>query len=147
MVDSIQGMKHFPYVFSAMLTLRLSWLHGWEQHPLVDKVHSPGLVSSPPHELGKKIFKNGFGAVLPLMVKAEGGNASSWSDSLQLVSPLANVGDAKTLIIHPSATTHQQLSDRRTIIGRSTAKLVTGGSWIRIYWWPEGRFWTGISEN
>lgn len=90
-------------------TLALAkWL---EQHPLVAKVNYPGLESSPSHTLAKKYLKNGFGAVLSFEVKGSKENASAVIDNLQLVSHLANVGDAKTLIIQPSATTHQQLSD------------------------------------
>ena len=84
------------------------WL---EKHPQVAKVNYPGLESSPYHALAKKYLKNGFGAVLSFEVKGSKENASHFIDSLQLVSHLANVGDVKTLIIQPSATTHQQLSD------------------------------------
>jgi O-acetylhomoserine/O-acetylserine sulfhydrylase len=94
-------------------TLELAkWL---EQHPQVEKVNYPGLPSSPHHELAKKYLKNGFGAVLTFDVKGGKQNASKVIDSLQLVSHLANVGDAKTLIIQPSATTHQQLSDEEQL--------------------------------
>jgi O-acetylhomoserine/O-acetylserine sulfhydrylase len=84
------------------------WL---EQHPQVASVSYPGLESSPHHTLAKKYLKNGFGAVLSFEVKGGKENAGKVIDSLKLVSHLANVGDAKTLIIQPSATTHQQLSD------------------------------------
>ena len=94
-------------------TLELAkWL---EQHPQVEKVNYPGLPSSPHHELAKKYLKNGFGAVLTFDVKGGKENASKVIDNLQLVSHLANVGDAKTLIIQPSATTHQQLSDEEQL--------------------------------
>jgi len=90
-------------------TLELAtWL---EQHPQVAKVNYPGLASSPYHALAKKYLKNGFGAVLSFELKGSKENASNLINSLQLVSHLANVGDAKTLIIQPAATTHQQLSD------------------------------------
>ncbi|MFD2871621.1 O-acetylhomoserine aminocarboxypropyltransferase/cysteine synthase family protein [Mucilaginibacter ximonensis] len=90
-------------------TLELAkWL---EQHPQVNSVNYPGLPSSPYHNLAKKYLKNGYGAVLSFEIKGNKENASAFIDSLQLVSHLANVGDAKTLIIQPSATTHQQLSD------------------------------------
>jgi O-acetylhomoserine/O-acetylserine sulfhydrylase len=90
-------------------TLELAkWL---EQHQQVNKVNYPGLASSPYHELAKKYLKNGFGAVLSFELKGDKEKASAFIDSLQLVSHLANVGDAKTLIIQPSATTHQQLSE------------------------------------
>jgi O-acetylhomoserine/O-acetylserine sulfhydrylase len=84
------------------------WL---EKHPQVAKVNYPGLESSPQHKLAKKYLKNGYGAVLTFEVKGDKETAGKFIDSLQLVSHLANVGDAKTLIIQPSATTHQQLSD------------------------------------
>lgn len=84
------------------------WL---ESHPQVDKVVYPGLASSPYHENAKKYLKNGFGAVLSFEVKGGKEAAIKFVDNLKLISHLANVGDTKTLIIQPSATTHQQLSD------------------------------------
>jgi len=90
-------------------TLELAkWL---EQHPKVEYVNYPGLVSSPHHELAKKYLRNGFGAVLTFEIKGGKESATQLIDNLKLVSHLANVGDAKTLIIQPSASTHQQLSD------------------------------------
>lgn len=85
-----------------------TWL---ENHPAVNKVLYPGLESSPYHQNAKKYLKNGFGAVLSFELKGDKEQATQLIDALQLVSHLANVGDAKTLIIQPSATTHQQLSD------------------------------------
>jgi O-acetylhomoserine (thiol)-lyase len=85
-----------------------TWL---EQHPQVESVSYPGLKSSPYHNTAKKYLKNGFGAVLSFNIKGDKANATKFVDSLKLVSHLANVGDSKTLIIQPSATTHQQLSD------------------------------------
>ncbi|MDQ4141203.1 MAG: O-acetylhomoserine aminocarboxypropyltransferase/cysteine synthase [Bacteroidota bacterium] len=84
------------------------WL---EQHPLVESVNYPGLPSSPYHELAKKYLKRGFGGVLSFNIKGDKESATKFIDSLKLTSHLANVGDAKTLIIQPAATTHQQLSD------------------------------------
>lgn len=90
-------------------TLELAkWL---ENHPQVAKVNYPGLPSSPHHVLAKKYLKNGFGAVLSFELKADKELAGELINNLKLVSHLANVGDAKTLIIQPAATTHQQLSD------------------------------------
>ena len=88
------------------------WL---EQHPQVEKVNYPGLPSSPHHALAKKYLKNGFGAVLTFEIKGNKASASQVIDNLKLVSHLANVGDAKTLIIQPSATTHQQLNDEEQL--------------------------------
>ena len=85
-----------------------TWL---EQHPKVESVNYPGLKSHPSHALAKKYLRHGFGGVLSFAVKGEKENAIRFVDSLKLVSHLANVGDSKTLIIQPSATTHQQLSE------------------------------------
>ncbi|KAA9325563.1 O-acetylhomoserine aminocarboxypropyltransferase/cysteine synthase [Hymenobacter busanensis] len=84
------------------------WL---EQHPQVEAVNYPGLKSSPYHALATKYLKRGFGGVLTFTIKGSKDTATQFINNLQLVSHLANVGDAKTLIIQPSATTHQQLSD------------------------------------
>ena len=88
------------------------WL---EQHPNVESVNYPGLKTSTYHALAKKYLKNGFGAVLSFTVKGTKQNTTALVDNLKLVSHLANVGDAKTLIIQPSATTHQQLSDEEQL--------------------------------
>jgi O-acetylhomoserine/O-acetylserine sulfhydrylase len=85
-----------------------TWL---ENHPLVQEVQYPGLASSKYNSLAKKYLSNGFGAVLSFELKGSKENATQVIDNLKLVSHLANVGDAKTLIIQPSATTHQQLSE------------------------------------
>ena len=103
-------------------TLELAiWL---EQHPQVAKVNYPGLPSSPYHHLAKRYLKNGFGAVLSFELKGTKGHAVKLIDSLQLVSHLANVGDAKSLIIQPSATTHQQLSDVEQLAAGVTPNLL-----------------------
>ncbi|RZK73680.1 MAG: aminotransferase class I/II-fold pyridoxal phosphate-dependent enzyme, partial [Pedobacter sp.] len=83
------------------------WL---ESHSAVKKVNYPGLEDSPYHANAKKYLQNGFGAVLSFELNGDASSATSVVDNLKLVSHLANVGDAKTLIIQPSATTHQQLS-------------------------------------
>jgi O-acetylhomoserine/O-acetylserine sulfhydrylase len=85
-----------------------TWL---ENHPLVKEVQYPGLASSKYNNLAKKYLSNGFGAVLSFELNGSKENATQVIDNLKLVSHLANVGDAKTLIIQPSATTHQQLSE------------------------------------
>jgi O-acetylhomoserine (thiol)-lyase len=84
------------------------WL---EQHPNVESVNYPGLKSSPYHKLAKKYLRNGFGAVLSFTVKGSREEATRFVDNLKLLTNLANVGDAKSLIIQPSVTTHQQLSE------------------------------------
>jgi O-acetylhomoserine/O-acetylserine sulfhydrylase len=84
------------------------WL---QKHPKVENVDYPGLPENPYHNLAKKYLKNGFGGVLTFKVKAGKEAADAVVNNLTLISHLANVGDAKTLIIHPASTTHQQLSE------------------------------------
>lgn len=84
------------------------WL---EARPEVESVNYPGLESSPYHDLAKKYLSNGFGGVLTFKLKKGKEAASKFVEDLELISHLANVGDAKTLIIHPASTTHQQLSE------------------------------------
>jgi O-acetylhomoserine (thiol)-lyase len=84
------------------------WL---DSHPLVEFVWYPGLASSPYHTLAKKYLKNGFGGVLQFGIKGGIENGKKFINAIQLISHLANVGDAKTLAIHPASTTHEQLSE------------------------------------
>lgn len=90
-----------------------TWL---ENHPAVAKVNYPGLESSPYHTNAKKYLRNGFGGVLSFELKGTKENAIKLVDNLKLISHVANVGDSKTLIIQPSATTHQQLSETEQIL-------------------------------
>ena len=97
------------------------WL---EKHPKVIKVNYPGLTSSPYHEQAKKYLRNGFGGVLSFEIKGDKKSTSEFINALKLISHLANVGDAKTLIIQPSATTHQQLSDDAQLAAGVTPTLL-----------------------
>ena len=97
------------------------WL---EQHPQVDFVWYPGLKSSPYNELSNKYLAKGAGGVLNFGVKGTKENASKFIDSLQLVSHLANVGDAKTLAIHPASTTHDQLNEVEQLAGGVLPNLI-----------------------
>lgn len=84
------------------------WL---ENHPAVEYVLYPGLASNAYHVLAKQYLTNGFGGVLQFGIKGGKEQAAKWIDALKLASHLANVGDAKTLVIHPASTTHEQLSE------------------------------------
>ncbi len=81
-----------------------------QKHPLVEWVRYPGLKSSPDYGRFQKYFPKGAGAILGFGIKGGLDAGKKFIDSLQLISHLANVGDAKTLAIHPATTTHQQLS-------------------------------------
>ena len=84
------------------------WL---ERHPQVAWVSYPGLESHPHHQRARKYLRNGFGAVLSFGIKGGLAAGKKFIDSVKLASHLANVGDAKTLVIHPASTTHSQLSE------------------------------------
>jgi O-acetylhomoserine (thiol)-lyase len=84
-----------------------SWL---ESHPGVEKINYPGLEASPNYRLAQKYLPKGAGGVLSFVLKADKVRAKKLVEFFNIVSHLANVGDAKTLIIQPSATTHSQLS-------------------------------------
>lgn len=88
------------------------WL---QSNNAVEYVNYPGLESSPYHELAKKYLTRGFGGVLTFKLRAGKEAADKLVNSLKLISHLANVGDAKTLIIHPASTTHSQLSDAEQV--------------------------------
>ena len=84
------------------------WL---ERHPQVAWVSYPGLESHPHHQRARKYLRNGFGPVLSFGIQGGLAAGKKWIDAVKLASNLANVGDAKTLVIHPASTTHSQLSE------------------------------------
>ena len=98
-----------------------TWL---QSQPQVESVNYPGLPGHPSHEKAVKYLKKGFGGVLSFTLKGEKEKAVNFVDNLKLVSHLANVGDAKTLIIQPSATTHQQLSDAEQLAAGVTPTML-----------------------
>ena len=98
------------------------WLQG---HPRVTWVSFPGLADHPSHELAKKYLRNGgYGSVLTFGIDGGREAGRTFIDSVKLASHLANVGDAKTLVIHPATTTHQQLSDEEQRLSGVTPDLV-----------------------
>lgn len=107
----LQGLETLSLRVQRTVDNALALAQWLEKHPLVDAVNYPGLESSPYHKLAKKYLRNGFGGVLTFTLKGTKENTTQLVDNLKLVSHLANMGDAKTLIIQPSATTHQQLTD------------------------------------
>ena len=111
----LQGLETLSLRVERTVENALKLAQWLENHPKVARVNYPGLESSPTHNIAKKYFKKGFGGVLSFEIKGEKEAATTFIESLKLVSHLANVGDAKTLIIQPSATTHQQLSDNEQL--------------------------------
>ena len=81
-----------------------------KQHKLVTWVNYPGLPDGSNHKLAAKYLKNGFGSILGFGIKGGLPAGKKFINSVKLFSHLANIGDAKSLVIHPASTTHQQLS-------------------------------------
>lgn len=120
----IQGLETLSLRVQRHVDNALALANWLENHEAVKSVNYPGLESSPYHANAKKYLQNGFGAVLSFELHGEKSQATALVDNLKLVSHLANVGDAKTLIIQPAATTHQQLSESEQIAAGVTPNLL-----------------------
>jgi O-acetylhomoserine (thiol)-lyase len=98
-------------------------------HPRVASVSYPGLAGDPAHGRARKYLKGGAGSILTFRIRGDATEARQFIDRLKLFSLLANVGDAKSLVIHPASTTHQQLSVEERLlngIDESTVRLSIG---------------------
>ena len=111
----LQGLETLSLRMDRHIENTLALAKWLEKHPKVESVNYPGLESHPTHQLAKKYLPKGAGGVLSFIVKGDKEKTNQVVNNLQLVSHLANVGDAKTLIIQPSVTTHQQLSEKAQI--------------------------------
>jgi len=106
----IQGLETLSLRMERHVENTLALARWLESHRAVERVIYPGLPGNPYFELAKKYLPKGAGGVLSFVLKAEKEKAVKLVEYLELVSHLANVGDAKTLIIQPATTTHSQLS-------------------------------------
>ncbi|MBZ5857525.1 O-acetylhomoserine aminocarboxypropyltransferase/cysteine synthase family protein [Flavihumibacter profundi] len=107
----LQGLETLSLRVQRTVDNALALAEWLEKHPQVEYVNYPGLKSNKYHELAKKYLRNGFGGVLSFKIKGGKEAADKFVNGLKLISHLANVGDAKTLIIHPATTTHEQLTE------------------------------------
>lgn len=106
----LQGLETLSLRVQRTVENALELARWLEQQPEVEYVNYPGLPSSRYHSLALKYLRNGFGGVLSFKLRGGKETADELVNQVQLISHLANVGDAKTLIIHPATTTHEQLS-------------------------------------
>lgn len=98
-------------------------------NPNVEAVHHPSLPTEPSHAVYEKYFPNGAGSILTFEIKGDANTAKKWIDNLPIFSLLANVGDAKSLVIHPASTTHSQLTEEELLdqgIKPNTIRLSIG---------------------
>jgi O-acetylhomoserine (thiol)-lyase len=98
-----------------------AWL---QEHPLVSWVSYPGLPDSPYRPLAEKYLPKGSGGIMTFGIKGGRAAGARFIESLTLISHLANVGDAKSLVIHPGSTTHQQLTDEQQISAGVSPDLI-----------------------
>ena len=106
----LQGLETLPLRQRQHSENALALARWLEQHPLVTWVNYPGLKSHPTHAQAAKYLRGGFGGMLGFGIKGGREAGKRFIDAAQLLSHLANIGDAKSLVIHPASTTHQQLT-------------------------------------
>ncbi len=108
----LQGLETLSLRIERHCSNALKLANWLSTHPKIENVNYPGLESDPYHLIAKEyLTKRGMGCMLMFSLKGGFNDAVNFIDSLKLASHLANVGDAKTLVIHPASTTHQQLSE------------------------------------
>lgn len=109
----LQGVETLPFRMDAHVLNALAVAKWLEADDRVEWVAFAGLESSPHHELATKYLPNGAGAIFTFGVKGGRAGGRAFIENLEMISHLANVGDAKTLVIHPASTTHQQMTDEQ----------------------------------
>jgi O-acetylhomoserine (thiol)-lyase len=95
-----------------------------ESHPKVEWVRYPGLPADPAYPVASKYLDKGFGGMVVFGIKGGKAAGEKFINNVKLISHLANVGDAKTLAIHPASTTHSQLSQKQQLEGGITPELI-----------------------
>ncbi len=120
----LQGLETLSLRVERHINNALELAKWLEQQEQVAWVNYPGLPNHPYHERAKKYLRHGFGGVLNFGIKGGLEAGKAFISNVKLASHLANVGDAKTLVIHPASTTHQQLSDSEQISAGVTPDLV-----------------------
>jgi len=120
----IQGLETLSLRVERICDNSLTLAQWLENLPEIEDVSYPGLEENPNYPNAKKYLKNGFGGVLTFSVKGGKEKSSALLENLKLVSHLANVGDSKTLIIQPSTSTHQQLSEKEQLAAGITPSLL-----------------------
>ncbi len=118
------GLETLPLRMEKHVENALGVARYLEQHPMVDRVRYPGLDASPYHALAQKYLPRGAGAIFAIDVKGGREAGQRFIETLQLWSHLANVGDVKSLVIHPASTTHRQLTDEELLAGGITAGTI-----------------------
>lgn len=120
----LQGLETLPQRMEEHVSNAQRVAEWLEADPRIAWVRYGGLPSSPHHELAAKYLPKGPGAVFTFGVEGGRSTGAEFIESLEMVSHLANIGDARTLVLHPASTTHQQLSDEQLAAAGVTADMV-----------------------
>ncbi len=120
----LQGLETLPLRIKAQCANTLELANWLKENDKVEWVTYTGLEDSPWHELGKQYLTGGFGAVLGFGIKGGSKAGEKFINSVKLASHLANVGDAKTLVLHPASTSHQQMSEEAQAAAGVTPEFI-----------------------
>jgi O-acetylhomoserine (thiol)-lyase len=120
----LQGIETLPLRIERHSSNALAVAEHLSAHPKVTWVSYPGLASAPDHAVAQRILSGGYGAILTFGIQGGSAAGRNFIDNLQLISHLANIGDAKSLAIHPASTTHAQLNERELEEAGVTADMV-----------------------
>ncbi len=106
----LQGLEDLPLRQRRHSENALQVAEFLKTHPLVSWVNYPGLTDNPNHKIASKYLKKHYGGLVGFGIKGGLESGKKFIESVKLLSHLANIGDAKSLVIHPASTTHQQLT-------------------------------------
>ena len=120
----LQGIETLPLRMERHCQNALAVADYLKRHKMVTWVRYPGLADDPSHPVARKVLSNGFGGMVVFGIKGGAAAGRKFIDNLKLFSLLANVGDAKSLAIHPATTTHSQLTEEQQRDGGITPELV-----------------------
>jgi O-acetylhomoserine (thiol)-lyase len=120
----LQGIETLPLRMDRHCANALAAARHLRQHKAVEWVRYPGLEDDPAHAVARRVLRNGFGGMVVFGIKGGARAGAQFINNLKLFSHLANVGDAKSLAIHPATTTHSQLTEEQQRAGQITPELV-----------------------
>ncbi len=146
----LQGLETLPLRMEAHTDNAREVAHRLNDDPRVSWVLWAGLESHPDHELARRYLPKGPGAIFTFGVRGGRAAGARFIEALELVSHLANVGDAKTLVIHPASTTHQQLSDTELEAAGVSADMVrisVGLEDLDDIWWDLDQALTAATSD
>lgn len=125
----LQGLETLSLRVERHVSNTLKIVDYLSKHPQVEAVHHPSLPTEPTHDLYKKYLPNGGGSIFTFEIKGDAATAQKFIDNLAIFSLLANVADAKSLVIHPATTTHSQCTEEELLeqgIKPNTIRLSIG---------------------